>query len=121
MMGKIMAVSFIIPLVGVVMAIGFCSASNEGGQMAQEGEPGIDEETFAKILNTQKEAAQYFEELCQTYDDDQAREMTVDWLLQQDNVQDAGISIDETTIWIRYEIGISGIILTYSLISSDKN
>ncbi|RKY43971.1 MAG: hypothetical protein DRP81_06240 [Candidatus Omnitrophota bacterium] len=71
----------------------------------------IDEETFQSVLDTQEEAQQKFEGLRQIYGDEQARQMTVEWLSMQDNIQDVGISEDGVTIWCEYRCGIRGDIL----------
>lgn len=71
----------------------------------------LDEEAIDTMLVTQEEAEQLFDDWSQAYGDDQARQLTVDWLLTQDEVKEAGISDDGVTIWIEYETGISGVLI----------
>jgi hypothetical protein len=91
----------------IVTLVG-CGSEGGGGGNGGGGETGIDEATFAEILNTQEEATQYFEGLRQTYGDEQARQTIVEWLLSQSNIQNAGISTDSSNVWIEYTAGIAG-------------
>ena len=70
------------------------------------------EESFNAMLDTQQEGYEQFVNLSQIYGAERARQMTVDWLRTRDGVGDAGISVDGKTIWIDYESGTEGSILT---------
>ena len=72
----------------------------------------LSEENLTLMLETQKEAAQSFNEWLEIYGRGEARQMTVNWLRTQTNVQETGIS-DDGTIWILFTNGIEGDIETY--------
>lgn len=74
----------------------------------------LSEENLTTMLETHKEAAQNFNEWLEIYGREEARQMTVNWLRIQTNIQETGIS-DDGTIWIVFTNGIGGDITTYPL------
>ncbi len=72
----------------------------------------LSEEDLTTMLEIHKEAAQNFNEWLGIYGREEARQMTVNWLRTQANIQETGIS-EDGTIWIIFTNGIEGDIETY--------
>ncbi|MBL7062025.1 MAG: hypothetical protein ISS54_04745 [Dehalococcoidia bacterium] len=90
-----------------------------GGEPGDEGpgdegeRPWIDEATHAKILSIQSEGESYFNQQRGQVGTEEALLATIRWFRAQDIIKDAGLSADKSTIWLTYENGLLGGILTY--------
>lgn len=83
------------------------------------------EEEVNEILSINEEASYALEAWSQEYGIDQAQERLVEFLSNQTEIQDAGISEDGETIWIIYKNGLDGAIManppdTWGYPSSNK-
>lgn len=74
----------------------------------------ITEASFQQMIEIESAAKEQFETFKSlTQNEDLARQKTVEWLKKQQGVLDAGISPDGFSIWILFENGLEGGILTY--------
>lgn len=56
-------------------------------------------------------AIEYYEQNAQVVGEEEAKKLTIDWLKQQNEVTDAGVSEDQESIWIEFEGGLDGYLL----------
>ena len=68
---------------------------------------------YVLIIISKKFDRLLYEEL-EAENDSQALEKTVNFLKEQENVENAAIGDDNTSIWIKYSSGVEAIILTKS-------
>ena len=63
------------------------------------------------VTSTQTNAEQQYQQFLQGHTEEEAKQLTVDWLLEQPDVDTAGLSEDGYNIWIQYASGIGGDLL----------
>jgi len=70
---------------------------------------------YNTMITTGDTATELFDEYIQTYSEEQAPQMVVNWLEAQSGIQSAGISDDGVSIWFEYENDFRGVLLTYDV------
>jgi len=71
----------------------------------------VSEVVMAAAVNTQESSDEIFDSLSQSVGEDAAKEATVEWLVEQNNVLDAGTSVSGD-IWVDYKSGLMGMVMT---------
>ncbi len=109
---KFMRMVSVLSVILLAMFLTSCGGGGGDGIVSQETEE-ITDQQAQEIVDIISEGGGYYDELADQ-NDPQAIQKTVDWLKTQPNVEDAAIGEDRMSIWIKYESGVEGIILTES-------
>ena len=67
-----------------------------------------DEQKYTTMDQIGQSAMEYYEQNAPLVGEEEAKKVTIDWLKQQNEVADAGVSEDQTSIWIEFKGGLDG-------------
>jgi len=73
--------------------------------------PVLDEQTYNTMDQIGQSAMEYYEQNAPVVGEEEAKKVTIDWLKQQNEVADAGVSEEEDGIWIEFKDGLDGYLL----------
>ena len=111
---SIIIISITILGVLIILLLNGCSMSPspQNGIIDEEEDVYIpDEQTYNTMDQSGQSAMEYYEQNVSVVGEEEAKEATIDWLKQQNEVVDAGVSEDQTGIWIEFEGGLCGYML----------
>lgn len=96
----------------IILLLSGCCLSPQNGIIDEEEDVYIpDEQTYNTMDQSGQSAMEYYEQNVSVVGEEEAKEATIDWLKQQNEVVDAGVSEDQDGIWIEFEGGLDGYML----------
>ncbi|MGA1869174.1 MAG: PQQ-binding-like beta-propeller repeat protein [bacterium] len=105
----------------LLFLLALCLSSCGGGGGSNNEPSSSDTELIAsEVIETQEAGRQIYTDYL-SQEDPEALQKTVDSLKTQSNIEDAAVGEDGVSIWIKYDTGVEGIILTQSFKTLDNS
>lgn len=108
---KLIVISIMILGLLIILLLSGCFSFPQNGSN-DEGYVYIpDEQTYNTMDQSGQSAIEYYEQNAPVVGEEEAKKLTIDWLKQQNEVVDAGVSEDQESIWIEFKGGLDGYLL----------